>query len=252
MVNLNNVKLTVVFKPTTKRGQMKKTTEVNEAVHIKELELGLIRMQLVGCPDVPMVMHRLATKHNVGEMLSRQLGIKISRKGKIHDPLKEYNDGRYLDNVGRDCVPTHGIKLAICSALQFLDVSLSKAMAKRIIQVNPGVELTPIEFDSTAYTAEFEGADGTVAVSYEIPAGAPRMRQDVVRLSGMQHAPDIRFRPEYLDWSLTVDVEYPKTMITPESIVNLVSTAGKFVGLGESRPEKGGEWGTFTVKTVNV
>lgn len=218
-----------------------------EKVVIKELALGRLSLQLVGAPGVPLVMHQLATKHNVGEMLSRQLGIKITRKGKIHDPLKEYNDGRYIDADGRDCVPTHGIKLAICSALQFLDVSLSKAMAKRIIQVNPGLALTPIKFDSKAYTASFDGVDGDTVVEYQIPAGAPRMRMDVVRLSGMQHAPDIRFRPEYSDWSIDIDVEYPAEMITPDSIVNLVSTAGKFVGLGEHRAEKGGEWGTFTV-----
>jgi hypothetical protein len=61
---------------------------------------------------------------------------------------------------------------------------------------------------------------------------------------------DIRFRPEFKDWSLKVSVVAPTNIITAESVVNLLSVAGQYSGLGEWRPERGGSFGRFTVKAL--
>ena len=70
------------------------------------------------------------------------------------------------------------------------------------------------------------------------------MREDTVRIS---MSTDIRFRPEYRDWSMEFDVVFNSRAISPEQIVNLVNIAGFGIGIGEWRPERSGQFGMFHV-----
>lgn len=71
------------------------------------------------------------------------------------------------------------------------------------------------------------------------------MREDIVRV-GMGSA-DLRFRPEHAKWAIDLRMTYDADLLGPETIFNLIERAGFGVGLGEWRPEKGGQWGTFRV-----
>lgn len=77
----------------------------------------------------------------------------------------------------------------------------------------------------------------------------PRMREDTVRLSGPGNALDLRYRPEFKDWSCEFLIQYDATAISTEQIVNLFAVAGFSVGLHEWRPQKDGSHGMFVVKT---
>ena len=74
------------------------------------------------------------------------------------------------------------------------------------------------------------------------------MREDVVRIGGMTKVADIRFRPEFQGWSIKVQVRFNSNLLTAEQVVHLFEYAGFHVGVGEWRPEKNGEYGTFAVK----
>jgi len=76
--------------------------------------------------------------------------------------------------------------------------------------------------------------------------GTPRMREDVIRLNG--RTADLRYRPEFPEWSTTLRIEFNPDRISLESIVNLIDEAGNSVGIGEWRVEKKGDWGRFEVK----
>lgn len=84
----------------------------------------------------------------------------------------------------------------------------------------------------------------------EIGGDPPKMRRDMVRV-GMGTA-DVRFRGEFTNWNTSVEIRYNKGVISDSQICNLFRTAGFGVGVGEWRPEKGGQWGTFTVGTEVV
>ena len=73
--------------------------------------------------------------------------------------------------------------------------------------------------------------------------GEPSMREDMVRV-GMGTA-DLRYRPEFKSWSISLPIEYNADAITLEQIVNLVNLAGFGVGIGEWRPERDGQYGMF-------
>ena len=56
-----------------------------------------------------------------------------------------------------------------------------------------------------------------------------------------------RFRPQFDEWSATLEVRYSPEQLTAEQIVQLFNTAGVAIGLGDWRPEFGGNFGMFEV-----
>ena len=55
------------------------------------------------------------------------------------------------------------------------------------------------------------------------------------------------YRPEFQEWAMTLQLEFDSQALSQENILNLIERAGFGVGLGEWRPEKGGEYGRFSV-----
>lgn len=49
-------------------------------------------------------------------------------------------------------------------------------------------------------------------------------------------------------WEATLVVQFNEAILSPEIIVNQIEHAGFHVGVGAYRPEKGGTYGTFSVK----
>jgi hypothetical protein len=71
------------------------------------------------------------------------------------------------------------------------------------------------------------------------------MREDMVRV-GMGTA-DIRYRPEFTEWSVKLPIKYNADAISLDQLVNLFTLAGFGVGVGEWRPERDGQYGMFHV-----
>ena len=78
--------------------------------------------------------------------------------------------------------------------------------------------------------------------------GLPEMREDMVRV-GMGSA-DIRYRGEFKEWSARFTLDYDVNgQYSLESIINMINAGGRYCGIGEMRPEKGGQNGMFQIKT---
>jgi hypothetical protein len=58
------------------------------------------------------------------------------------------------------------------------------------------------------------------------------------------------YRPKFTNWSLTFGLTYDENTLDQNQILQAADNAGKFVGLGGFRPEKGGHFGRFTVGLV--
>ena len=71
------------------------------------------------------------------------------------------------------------------------------------------------------------------------------MREDVVRVN--RGGSDLRYQPEFLEWSCALIVTYVTSALTRNSVVSLINAGGMGVGVGEWRPEKGGDFGTYAV-----
>lgn len=74
-----------------------------------------------------------------------------------------------------------------------------------------------------------------------------QMREDYVRIA--HGGTDVRFRPQFNNWTMTFKIEYNENTYSLEQIINYINLGGFSCGLGEMRVEKGGNNGSYTVVT---
>lgn len=70
-------------------------------------------------------------------------------------------------------------------------------------------------------------------------------REDMVRVNGK--TPMVRYRPEFADWKVKLRITYNADVLDAQGIINLLSAAGRRIGYGELRREKGGTYGMYKI-----
>lgn len=92
----------------------------------------------------------------------------------------------------------------------------------------------------------------TIAVEHSGPADRDRMWETPAcvdcRSVKVKQARLMRYRPRLNDWRLSVDVIFDEKMIERAQIIAAAENAGKYIGIGDYRPAKGGPFGRFTVE----
>lgn len=191
-------------------------------LEIPPLTVRVVHLTLVG--DSPLIVHAWSKKARE-EMLAKQMG-KAQAKKAPKDPEQDYReafyasvDGRFGPPPGPYGFPAVAFKAAAVDAASQVS-GLTKVFLRGAFHVIG--ELVTIE-------------------------GEPRMREDMVRV-GMGTA-DIRYRPEFPEWSATVPVRMSST-VTLEQVVHLFNQAGFSCGIGEWRPQRDGPFGLFHVAEV--
>lgn len=190
-----------------------------EILRVVPIKTGIVSLRLEGM--TPLVVHKFSEKAR--RELSRTES-KVGKKKGLRKPEEESEACRYLMKVGGKTVdgfPAAAFKKAMVSACTYLD-GITKVAARGGFQVNPGQDLIPLTLKQ-----------------------AHRMREDIVRI-GMG-SPEVRWRPEYFPWSVSIDVHYVESFLSASDVFNLLNWAGQCIGVGEGRPEKGGDWGMFRV-----
>ena len=84
----------------------------------------------------------------------------------------------------------------------------------------------------------------------QLDASDPVIREDIVRVG--QNQTDLRYRPEFDQWRVNIIVQIDSDLLNEQDVINLVNRAGFSIGVGEWRPEKGGEYGRFQFDTSEV
>lgn len=195
--------------------------EATEQLRVLPLEIAVAKFHIVGI--TPLVVHAMSEKAR--KILSRIDISKVGRKKEARVPEQEMEACRRFVMVGkdkRDAIPPVAFKKAMVSACTYLD-GMTKVAARGAFQVNPGEDLIPLILEAP-----------------------PKMREDICRI-GID-TPDVRWRPEYSPWSCDITVRYVKSFLNGSDIYNLLNWAGEVNGIGENRPQKGGDWGMFKVE----
>ena len=75
------------------------------------------------------------------------------------------------------------------------------------------------------------------------------MREDMVRVGGINKVASPRYRAEFPSWSATITIQFLEDVISEAQLIGLLNTAGFTCGVGEWRPEKSnsGSFGLFRV-----
>lgn len=189
-----------------------KTSTTTTLVELPPINIQTVRMTLIG--DSPLIVHAWSEKAK-RQMLDKQMK-KASKAKEAKDPEADYDACFYRTPSGDYGFPAIGIKAAMVGACRFVDMKMTEARGAFHIDC----EMVQV-------------------------IGTPRPREDMVRV-GMGTA-DIRYRPEFPEWKIPVEIKFNAGVISAEQIANLLNTAGFAIGIGEWRPERNGQFGRFHV-----
>lgn len=71
-----------------------------------------------------------------------------------------------------------------------------------------------------------------------------------IRSVVVQRARLMRCRPIFHNWSATFELMFDDTVVDREDILAFAETCGQMIGIGDYRPESGGDFGRFYVEEV--
>lgn len=170
----------------------------------------------------PLIVHRFSEKAK-RQMLDAMQGRKSPKEPKNPDAEYEAAFYRMKDPEGYG-FPAIAFKAATVGGARFYS----------------GVTMTALK--QFMFFRGEAGVDGQAMVRL---TGEPHMREDVVKVG--RNGTDLRYRPEFLEWSTTLEVVYVTSALTRGSVLSLIDAGGMGVGVGEWRPEKDGDFGTYRV-----
>lgn len=208
-----------------------KPDEVAAVAEIDKIAAETLLVPIIG--TAPLVMHRFSEKAKL-EMLHNAQGKKTPKQPK--NPTAEYEAAFYRLKDGRPGFPALAFKAATVGGARFYGKQISMTALKQLC----------------FFTGE-PGEDGHFYVPID---GEPVMREDVVRVGrGARGGTDLRYRPQFTEWQTTLTVTYVTSMLARDSLLSLIDAGGMGIGVGEWRPERNGDFGTYRInptKTVEV
>jgi hypothetical protein len=200
-------------------GETKSKAKANGQASKKEIALPQIDFRQVTFKIKgisPLVVHKFSEK-SINQIKDKQA--KKAGKGREkRNPQAEYLAALHMIDKKKTGFPASGVKLSM--------VRGGKALGMVMADLRGAFHVLPL--------------GGLVEIK-----GKHKMREDMVRLMG--NAADVRYRPEYTDWSAEITLTYNAGVVSEEQLANLLNMAGFGTGLGEMRPEKGGAFGMFQV-----
>lgn len=191
-------------------------------IQISRIGTETIRVPILG--TMPLIVHNFSAKSKQ-QMLDSQQG---RRKVKVvRDPKAEYEAAFYRTKDGYG-FPVTAFKSATVGAARFYGKDVKMTELRQFIFMR----------------GEISDKDPQALVPIE---GEPRMREDIVRLSGQSRSADLRYRPEFPEWSTVLEVTYVTSSLSRDSVLSLIDAGGMGIGVGEWRPERRGEFGTYKI-----
>lgn len=184
---------------------MKKNT-----VEIKQFEIREVTIPITGIS--PLIVNKFSNKA-IQMIIDKQTGVAKNKKHDIKDPQADFENAKHYSTQGWEGFPAAGFKAAMIRGAKMIGMVMKDTQTSFFVKADDEeTQLTRIYGDS-------------------------RMRQDMVRV-GMGAA-DVRFRPEYVEWSANLTIEFNEGVLSLDQIYQLVKAAGYGCGVGEMRPEKG-------------
>jgi len=210
------------------------TKKVEEEIVLKPIKLKEVKVTIKG--TTPLVVNNFNEKSRQ-QIIDAQM--KKAKTKELRNPVEDFIRANYwltempteftteafeeaLKKGAKFGFPAKGIKASIASG------AYRNGMTKDKVSLY-GAFLIPQEL---------------VEINYKEVV----MREDYVRIA--HGGTDVRFRPQFNDWSMTFTIEYNENgAYSLEQIINFINVGGFSCGLGEMRVEKGGNFGSYIVDT---
>lgn len=204
----------------------------NTVITIPAIDLRTATITLKG--DTPLIMHKWSEKAKK-MMLDKQMKVAVAKGHDAKDPFADFVDTIYFMGEKPEIESPEDFEKALASGVRFGFPAVGVKASAVSAGFRAGV---------TKNLVTMNGAFHIDSEYVEI-VGTPQMREDMVRV-GMGVA-DIRYRAEFTEWSTTFDVRYNAGVLSLAQLCNLFNLGGFAVGIGEWRPEKGGNYGRYHV-----
>lgn len=193
----------------------------DNTIQIDQLSAETIKVPILG--TAPLIMHAWSAKAKQ-QMLDNMQGRKNPKAPK--DPQADYEAAFYRTDEGGYGFPVLAFKAATVEASRFYGKSVTKVGLRQSL------------FFSGTYS---KSANQSLVPIY----GEPHMREDVVRVN--MGGTDLRYRPEFPEWTTELTVTYVRSALTRASVLSLIDAGGLGTGIGEWRPERDGDFGTYRI-----
>ncbi len=226
----------------------KQTQDEKLVINIPPLELQTFTLKIVG--DTPLICH--AWSHKAKQMILQKQLKKASIGRETRRPWVEFAESLYwlsekpnLDDftdeqardVLQDIIPHSKFGFP---AVAFKAAALDAGFQQGILVRNAG------SGDLAKTTAR--GAFHIIGDELTVIDGIPTIREDTVRIGGAVKNAGLCYRGEFKTWSTELLIRYNPRPITPEQIANLFRLGGFANGVGEWRPARNGNFGTFHIE----
>lgn len=180
------------------------------SVEIKEFDIKEVVIPITGVS--PLIVNKFSSKA-MQMILDTQMGKAKGKKHDIKDPDADFENAKHYSVQGWEGFPAAGFKAAMIRGAKMIGMVMKDAQ--------------------TGFFVKADDEETQLVRIY----GDSRRRQDMVRV-GMGSA-DVRFRPEYPEWTANLTIEFNEGVLSLDQIYQLVKAAGYGCGIGEMRPERG-------------
>jgi len=93
-----------------------------------------------------------------------------------------------------------------------------------------------------------------IPLNYEGPTTPDGLWEDKnfvdVRSVGVMTARVMRYRPKIRNWSVNATILYAEDLVEEADLMRAIENAGMFAGVGDFRPECGGNFGRYSVEII--
>lgn len=211
---------------------MAKTVTSEILIQVPKINLQNMAINIVGV--TPLIVHKWSEKAKK-EMLDKMMGNKT--KAREHkSPVRDFIEATYWLSEQPKEFTEEAFEQSIADGAKFGFPSISFKIAAASAAYRNKISKDKVSIMGAFYiNGEFVEINGD-----------PVMREDMVTVNN--GSPDIRYRPEFKEWTARLNITYNADVITPVELVNLINLSGFSVGVGEWRPEKGGQFGMFKVE----
>lgn len=192
--------------------------ESDSTVKLQPIMRKRVTLRIVG--RSPLIQHQWGQK--ALQMMRDKHAGKKTKNRDVRDPQAEGMEAMYVTDGGKPGVPAMAIKASLINAAH-KDIGIEKTLVRKALFIVCNDSKLVMEMD----------------------CDEPVIKEDPVRV-GMGAA-DLRYRPYFYRWSVVMTWEIDAGLLRMEDLINLIDRAGFGVGIGEWRPEKGGEYGRFEV-----
>ena len=227
---------------------------IEDVVEIKNVNYGLLPFRIVG--DSPLLVHHWSAKNK--SMLNAAQVEESTNKKKDISKKKEYpsrmesfiesmywikgKPTKYTEKAFDESVE-NGAEWGF-KAEAFKAAAMRGAMAKKWIK-------DKVNHYGIFYV-EADCIDAEQNQLVRIKGDTPVCNEAIVRLGGQSRVPDIRWRGMFLNWYVDIVVKYDVDgVFSAQDILNIFNAGGSYAGVGEYRPEKGGQYGMFHVEPLD-